>query len=65
MLHAAALRGEGPFPGLLLIPDVRGVSDHFLDAAGRFAAEGFFTAVIDLYSREGPPDLPDMPAVFD
>lgn len=65
VLHAARPRGEGPFPGLLLIPDVRGVSDHFLDVAGRFAAEGFFTAVIDLYSREGPPDLPDMPAVFD
>ena len=56
--------GDGPFPGLVLIPDVRGVSDHYLDVAGRFAAEGFFTAVIDLYSREGAPDLSDMPAVF-
>lgn len=57
-------RGEGPFPGLLLIPDVRGVSPHFEDVAARFAAEGFFTAVVDLYSREGAPELPDMAAVF-
>lgn len=56
--------GEGPFPGLLLIPDVRGVSPHFVDVAGRFAAEGFFTYVLDLYSREGAPELTDMPAVF-
>lgn len=56
--------GAGPFPGLLLIPDVRGVSPHYLAVAARFAAEGFFVGVIDLYSREGPPDLPDMPSVF-
>ena len=56
--------GEGPFPGLVLIPDVRGVSPHFVDVAGRFAAAGFFTYVIDLYSREGAPQLNDMPAVF-
>jgi carboxymethylenebutenolidase len=56
--------GEGPFPGLVLIPDVRGVSPHFVDVARRFAAEGFFTYVIDLYSREGAPQLNDMPAVF-
>ena len=64
-LHTARPRGEGPFPGLVLIPDVRGVSDHYRDVATRFAAEGFFTAVVDLYSREGVPDLPDMAAVFD
>ncbi len=63
-LTAVRPHGDGPFPGLVLIPDVRGVSDHYLDVAARFAAEGFFTAVIDLYSREGAPDLPDMPAVF-
>lgn len=65
-IRLTALRpaGAGPFPGLLVIPDVRGVSDHYLDVAARFAAEGFFTAVIDLYSREGAPALPDMPAVF-
>ena len=65
-IHLTAFRpaGAGPFPGLLLIPDVRGVSDHYLDVGARFAAEGFFTAVVDLYSREGAPQLADMPAVF-
>ena len=56
-------RGE-PIPGLVLIPDVRGLYEHYRDVARRFAAEGFFTFAIDLYSREGAPDLPDMAAVF-
>jgi carboxymethylenebutenolidase len=53
-----------PLRGLVLIPDVRGLSDHYRDVARRFAAEGFFTLAVDLYSREGVPDLPDMDAVF-
>lgn len=62
--YAARPRGDGPFPGLVLIPDVRGLSEHYRDVARRFAAEGFFTYAIDLYSREGAPELPDLPAVF-
>jgi carboxymethylenebutenolidase len=54
---------RAPFPGLLLIHDVRGLSDHYRDVARRFAAEGFYTFVPDLYSREGAPALPDMSAV--
>ncbi len=53
-----------PMPGLVLVPDVRGLSDHYRDVARRFAAEGFFTLAIDLYSRGGTPDLPDLAAVF-
>jgi carboxymethylenebutenolidase len=62
--YAARPDGDGPFPGLVPIPDVRGLSDHYRDVARRFAAEGFFTYAIDLYSREGAPHLPDMEAVF-
>src|SRR5262245_11337745 len=62
--YAARPSGAGPFPGLVLIPDVRGLYDHYRDVARRFAGEGFFTFAIDLYSREGAPDLPDMAAVF-
>lgn len=62
--YAARPPGAGPFPGLILIPDVRGLSDHYRDLARRFAGQGFFTFAIDLYSREGAPDLPDMEAVF-
>ena len=62
--YAARPTGAGPFPALILIPDVRGLVEHYRDIARRFAAEGFFTFAIDLYSREGAPDLPDMAAVF-
>jgi len=62
--YAAIPRGMGPFPGLVLIPDVRGLAEHYRDVGRRLAAEGFFTFVIDLYSREGPPALPDMAAVL-
>jgi len=65
------IRGYGAWPtspsavpGLVLIPDVRGLYEHYCDVARRFAAEGFFTLAIDLYSREGAPELPDMPSVF-
>jgi carboxymethylenebutenolidase len=56
--------GGGPFPALVLVPDVRGLTDHYRDIARRFAAAGFVTLAVDLYSREGAPDLPDMAAVF-
>jgi carboxymethylenebutenolidase len=51
-------------PGLIVIPDVRGLTDHYREIARRFAREGFFALAVDLYSREGAPDLPDMPSVF-
>jgi carboxymethylenebutenolidase len=57
------LPASGAGPGLVLVPDVRGLSDHYRDLARRFAAEGFVTLAIDLYSREGAPDLPDMEAI--
>jgi carboxymethylenebutenolidase len=61
--YAAWPAAGAPHPGLLLIPDVRGLSEHYRDLARRFAAEGAFTFAIDLYSREGAPSLPDMDAV--
>jgi carboxymethylenebutenolidase len=61
--YAAAPPEPGPHPGLVLIPDVRGLAEHYRDVARRFAAEGFFTLAVDVYSREGAPDLPDMAAV--
>jgi carboxymethylenebutenolidase len=61
--YAAWPSTSGPFPGLVLIPDVRGLYEHYRDVARRFAGCGFYTLAIDLYSREGPPDLPDLAAV--
>jgi carboxymethylenebutenolidase len=62
--YAAAPAGPGPHPGVVLVPDVRGLAEHYRDVARRFAAEGFFTLAVDVYSREGAPDLPDMAAVM-
>ena len=53
-----------PYPAVVLVPDVRGIYEHFRDVARRFAGEGFATLVLDPYSREGAPNLPDMDAVF-
>ncbi len=62
--YAAWPREGAPHPALVLLPDVRGLSEHYRDVARRFAAEGFVTVALDLYSREGAPDLPDLEAVF-
>lgn len=56
--------GSGPHPALVLVPDVRGLYEHFRDLAQRFAKEGFATLAVDLYRREGTPDLPDLEAMF-
>ena len=67
--NGARLRGslsvppDGEGPGLVVVPDVRGLSAHFRDVASRFAAEGFVALAVDLYSREGAPELPDMDAI--
>lgn len=69
--HGDALRGyaagpvsSAPVPGIVLVPDVRGLYEHYRDVTRRLAAEGFFAVAIDLYSREGAPELRDMDAVF-
>jgi carboxymethylenebutenolidase len=64
LAYAALPPTDGPAPGLVLVPDVRGLSDHYRDVARRFAAEGFLTLAVDLYSREGTPTLPDLESVF-
>lgn len=55
--------GAGPCPGLVLIPDVHGLSDHYRDVAMRWAGAGFLTLAVDLYGREGAPRLGDLAAV--
>jgi carboxymethylenebutenolidase len=62
--HCAVPAGGGPAPALVLVPDVRGLSDHYRGLARRLAGEGFLALAVDLYSREGVPDLPDMAAVL-
>jgi len=43
---------EGPVPGIVMVHDVWGLSDHTRDLARRLAAEGFAVLALDLYRRE-------------
>lgn len=54
----------GPHPGVVVIPDVRGLYDHYHAVARRLAAAGYAALALDLYAREGAPALPSMDAVF-
>lgn len=56
-------RGER-LPALVIVPDVHGLSDHYRDVARRYAAAGFFSFALDIYSREGRPQLADFAAVM-
>jgi len=58
--HAATARVA---PGLVLIPDVHGISPLYREIAAKLAGAGFHTLLLDLYSREGAPRLADMTAV--
>ena len=60
----AWLRRAERQPAIIIIHDVRGLSEHYRDVTCRFAQEGFFALAVDLYSRTGTPQLPDMEAVF-
>jgi carboxymethylenebutenolidase len=53
----------GSAPGVVLIHDVWGVSDHTRDLAQRLAAEGFGVLALDLY-RRSPPAKIENPGAF-
>jgi carboxymethylenebutenolidase len=57
--YGAWLRRERQ-PALIVIHDVRGLTEHYRDIARRFASEGYFALAVDLYSREGAPQLTDV-----
>ncbi len=46
-----------PAPGVVVIPDVRGLYEHFHDIARRLAASGYAALAVDLYSRGEVPDI--------
>ncbi len=50
-LGAFAHPGGGPHPGVVMIHDVWGLSDHTRDLARRLADEGFGVLALDLYRR--------------
>ena len=45
--------GAGPFPGVLIIHENRGLVDHTKDVARRYADAGFVALAVDLVSRAG------------
>lgn len=47
----------GTHPGVVMIPDVWGLSDHYRDLAGRLAGEGFAVLAVDPYRRTGRPEI--------
>ncbi|HVM97788.1 MAG TPA: dienelactone hydrolase family protein [Candidatus Acidoferrales bacterium] len=51
-------------PAVVLVHDVRGLSEHYQDLTRRLAAEGFFALALDLYCRDGAPKLPTLESVF-
>ncbi len=52
--------GVEPLPAIVLIPDVRGLYDHFRELAARLGEAGFLVLAIDLYRRDGPPVISDV-----
>ena len=61
---AFAEPGGGPQPGVVVIPDVWGLSDHTRDIAQRLAREGFAALALDLYRKTGRPSLADPAAAM-
>lgn len=55
---------ETPRPGVVVVPDVWGLSEHYRDIARRLAEEGFAALALDVYRRTGRPELTDVPSAM-
>ena len=51
-----------PGPGVVIVHDVWGLTDHTRSLAGRLAEEGFCALAVDLYRREGRVEIGDVGA---
>jgi carboxymethylenebutenolidase len=51
--YLAKPAATGPYPGVLVIHENRGLNEHTKDIARRYAAEGFIALAVDLCSRNG------------
>ena len=50
--HAPPAAGQTPAPGIVMLHDVWGLSEHFDDLAGRLAEQGFGVLALEIYRRE-------------
>ena len=57
-------RTAGRGPGVVVIPDVWGLSDHTRDIAGASRGEGFAALALDVYRKTGRPSLADPAAAL-
>jgi len=53
MAYLAQPTGSGPFPGVLVCHENRGLTDHIRDVTRRLAKAGFVGLALDLLSRQG------------
>ena len=51
--YAAAPRGGGPFPVVLVVQEIFGVHEHIRDVCRRFAKQGYLAVAPELYVRQG------------
>lgn len=51
--YIAKPRGGGPFPGVVVIHENRGLLEHFKDVARRLAKQGYAALAVDLASHRG------------
>lgn len=52
--YLATPRGEGPFPGIIVIQEIFGVNEHIRDITRRLAQEGYVAIAPAIYQRQVP-----------
>jgi carboxymethylenebutenolidase len=56
--------GAGPWPGVLMLTDIRGTRPAYIDMADRLAGNGYAVLLPNVYYREGRAPVPDLSADF-
>jgi carboxymethylenebutenolidase len=52
----ASPRGQGPFPGVIMIPTIRALDEFARDVVGRLAAENFVALAVNFFDHPGIPE---------
>jgi carboxymethylenebutenolidase len=62
LAYLAKPKGSGPFPGVLVCHENRGLTDYIKDVARRFGKAGYVALAVDLLSAQGGTDKVTDPA---